>query len=290
MAQPEEAVRRSTRVLSAFMSPNEAANYSAQTLDPLSFLVAWQGQAGAAAALPQEYAPAKLDALSSRGQRHSSLITANPIFKAVYGPTAKIQMVELGRLIAFQWHVDSVVSDAVHGATLTATPSEEDVLNTCLPPEIVGPAPTLWQGIQKRPGNAIGSVVASSTDLTFDMANGFPQWDASTGQIAIVLSSNSNLMLVRQHGDRLALANGYHRAAALRARGVEMAPAVVVQVASTAAIVPGPGFFQEPIVTSARPPLVDDFQNDALALTVDVRAMMKVVRVTVESLLVPRML
>jgi hypothetical protein len=132
-----------------------------------------------------------------------------------------------------------------------------------------------------------GGVIASSTDLTFDLAMGFPQANPATGQIAIVLTPNSNLMFVRQNGDRCALANGYHRAAALRARGIDMAPVVVVKSQSLA---PGPGFFQETLLMSDRPPLVDDFRNDSLATTVDVRAMMKVVRVTIESLLVPRMI
>jgi hypothetical protein len=287
MAAAEEAVRRATKILSAFMSQIEVQNYSAQTLDPGALLSAWGAQQGNVTALTDKYAPPKLEPLSVKAQQHAAQLKANPIFQNQYGAGAEIKMIELGRLIAFQWHVDHVVSNDVHGASLTATPGEDEILSTCLPLSMVTGVRTLWQVMQRGPGMASGGVVASSTDLTFDLAPGFPQANAATGQIGIVLSPNSNLMMVRQNGDRFALANGYHRAAALRARGIAMAPVVVVQAP---VLGQGAGFFSEPLLLGERPPLVDDFANDTLATTVEVRAMMKVVRVTIESLLVPRMI
>jgi hypothetical protein len=272
------------------MSPAEAQNYSGQTLNPADFMGAWNAQIGKASALPPSYSPPKVEDLSSVGTAHVAAIQATPMFRGTYGPAAQFKMIEVSKLIAVQQHVDLEVSDGVHGAALTSAPSEQDVLNTCLPPTIISPAKALWQVIPKRPGSSTASVTISSTDLTFDVAQNFPQVNNIAGQISVVVASGANLMQVRQHGDRYALANGYHRAYALRKRGVEMVPVVLISVPSVNELAPGPGFFGPQLLASARPPLVADFADDELATTTDVRAMMKVVRVTVESLLVPRML
>lgn len=95
-----------------------------------------------------------------------------------------------------------------------------------------------------------------------------------------------NLMLVRECAGRYVLANGYHRAWLLRSRGVEMAPAVVVSVS------PGDigGGIHPSVLLGPRPPLVDDFLDDSLSLSVDVRAMLRMVKVSAEISHVPRLI
>lgn len=48
------------------------------------------------------------------------------------------------------------------------------------------------------------------------------------------------------------------------------------------------GALSPQVVFGPRQPCINDFLDDTLAMTVDARAMMKVVRMTFESLLVPR--
>jgi hypothetical protein len=120
------------------------------------------------------------------------------------------------------------------------------------------------------------------------VAPGFPRINQMTGQVLAAVASGANLMLVRQHGAHLVLANGYHRAYVLRARGVEFVPVVLVTVPQQNDLVPD-GFLSPQVVFGHRQPVVDDFFDDTLALTVETRAMMKVVRMTFESLLVPRL-
>ena len=68
-----------------------------------------------------------------------------------------------------------------------------------------------------------------------------------------------------------------------------MVPVVVVPVSDPSELTLGPGYFQPQSLTQPRPPLVGDFTNDALATTVEIRAMMKVLRITIERLHIPRM-
>jgi hypothetical protein len=93
------------------MSPSEAQSYASQALDPPAFIAAWRAHQGNAAALAttEQYVPPRIEALSAKAQEHAALLQSNAIFQSQYGPNAEIRMIELGRLLAFQWHVDKVV-------------------------------------------------------------------------------------------------------------------------------------------------------------------------------------
>jgi hypothetical protein len=282
---PAETVRRPTRILAAFMEQQLAQNYAGQTLDP-AFMNRWQTYNGRVAALPPTLTSAQVRPLSARGQQHVAPIQANPLFQGTYGPTAQCVMVELGRLIAFQFHVDMDHSAGVHGVHLASVPTEDELLDRCLPPSIVPPVQAFWTTMQKVPGGPAASVTISSTDLTFDIAGGFPLTNQGNGQVMAAVSAGANMMLVRRHGSHLVLANGYHRAFVLRSRGVDFAPVVLVDVQRQEDLVAGGLAYTT--VFGSRQPCIDDFLDDTLAMTVDARAMLKVVRMTFESLLVPR--
>jgi hypothetical protein len=174
-------------------------------------------------------------------------------------------------------------SAGVHGVNLAATPNEDEILNTCLPLTIVSPTQALWEMVQNGQQR---SVTISTTDMTFDVAPGFPRVDQGTGVVTAAVASGANLMLVRRHGNQLVLANGYHRAYALRSRGVDFVPVVLADVPGQEDLIQG-GLSPQ-VVFGPRQPKIDDFLDDNVSLTVEARAMMKVVRMTFESLLVPR--
>jgi len=69
-----------------------------------------------------------------------------------------------------------------------------------------------------------------------------------------------------------------------------MVPAVVVHCSNEAECCPGPGMFQPSVLFATRPPVIDDFFDDTLAMSVDIRAVLKMVKITTEVSLVPRML
>ncbi len=280
---PAETVRRPTRILAAFMTAQQAQNYSGQTLDRAAFITRWQAYNGRVASLPPTSTSAQVRPLSAVGQAHVAPIQANPVFQGIYGTTAHFAMVELGRILAFQFTIDMDHSAGVHGVNLASAPGEDEVLNACLPQGIIPNPPAAWSLIQKTPDNPHPSVTVSSTDLSLDVAFGFPQV-LPGGQVLAAVAPGANLMLVRQHGNHLVLANGYHRAYALRSRGVDFVPVVVVPVPRPEDLVPSGGILPQTVLGS-RQPCIDDFLDDTLAMTAEARAMMKVVRMTFESLL-----
>jgi hypothetical protein len=281
MGATEESVKRAARVLTGFMTQNEALGFSrGDAVDPNSFMAAWQAQVGNAAALPQTYAAPKIDPTPPSSAAHLAQVTAHPAFAHSY-PGTDFKMIEIAKLIAMQIWVDTDASDGVHGSGVQATPTEAEVLNTCLPPALASPVQTRWQ----QEG---GRFVIYSMNNTFGVQGIIPSMN--TGEIKIVTGANPNLMLVLEHAGRYVLSNGYHRAWMLLSRGVTMAPVVVRSVSTPRELAPAVGFFQPNLLMSARPPLVGDFQNPLLATTTEVRSTMRMIRISAEVLTVPRLL
>ena len=280
MPSTDEAVRRAARALTRFMSQEEANGYAAaSTLDPFAFVAAWQRQA--ATPLATSYVPPALEPLPPEAAAHVASLRAVPLFAATYGPQSEIKMVELGKLIACQMWVDTDVSGTILAAGMHSAPTFDELLNTCLPLSVIPPA-------QYRVYPVPNGLVAYSMNNSF-YAQG-PGLNLATGQITLALTGGANLMLVREHAGRYVLANGYHRAWLLRTRGVERVPAVVVPVATPEAVLLGEGFFKAGVLFGPRPPVINDFLDDGLSTTVEVRSMLKAVKVTVETLLIPRLL
>lgn len=278
MGSTDESVRRLARVLTGFMSDEEAMGFASSfVLDPQRFLMARQAQAARRPPLAPSLTKPRIEDLPGSMQFHAAQVRSNPIFPAMYGDKAVIQLVELGKLIAFQLWMDTDVSDGVHGAGVSGPPEQEHVLRTCLPTEIVPPTRTWWQQVQN-------GVAVYSMNNTFTV--GAVNVNQAQGQVTFALSAGANLMMVRECGGRYILANGYHRAWLLRSRGVEMAPAVVVSVGEA-----GIGGGIDPgVLLGPRPPVVDDFLDDSLSLSVEVRAMLRMVKITAEVSPVPRLI
>lgn len=283
MPNADEEVKRSARVLTGFM-PLPVAKGFAQSfaLDPQGFGNAWQAQQ---AALPKPlsaaYTPVKAQPLPPAAVAHVNAIKANPLFSAVYGANADFKMVELGRLIACQYWVDTHVSGNVHGAGMQPQPTLSELLDKCLPLDIIPQAKVFYQQLPN-------GLIAYSMNNTLQLKG--PGFDPTTAQINFALGPNANLMLVREHAGRHILTNGYHRAWLLRSKRVTMVPALVWPAATQDEVVLGPDFVLPATLFGARPPTIDDFFDNALSADVEVRAIFKAVKITIEDLFVPRLL
>jgi len=290
MGATEEQVRRSARVLTGFMSQQEAEGFAESfTIDKSSFLAAWKANASLRTSLPPSSVKPRIEDLPPDAAAHMATLRAHPLFVPNYGVAAEIKMVELGRLIAMQHWVDTHVSGGVHGAKMVGQDIQQ-LLATCLSLSDLRPATdTRWtRVIVGPPGRPIVCVFTGLTlensyglkDLRQDFANNF---------IGLTFGSNANLILVREHGGRYVLAQGYHRSWLLRSKGIDMIPAVIVHVPNETDLT-APGFMQLSHIVSNRPPTIDDFFNDQASISVDVRAMMTSVKITIETSLVPRLL
>ncbi|HEY2031317.1 MAG TPA: hypothetical protein VGH20_19135 [Myxococcales bacterium] len=268
------------------MSTADATTFAdgGMVIDSQAFITAWQQQhAKLTTPMHAAFTPPALAPLSSpQALAHVATLKSHALFTKIYGAVAQIEMIELGRLIASQWWVDTHVSGGLHGAGVQASPTEADILNKCLPPDIVPPV----QAVQW--GAAPNGVVVYSTNNTLGVVG--PNVNPLTGQITYAVGPGANLMLVREFAGRYVLVNGYHRAWLLRSRGVSMVPAVITHVAAQKDVAPEPGFIPEPILFGARPPTIDDFFDNTLSSDIEVRAILKAVKITAEVSIVPRLL
>jgi hypothetical protein len=251
-------------------------------IDAPGFMQTWESQATARAALVPRYDAPAIQDMPLESGTHTMQLSAHPLFTPIYGDTAEIRMVELGKLIAMQYWVDTDVSDAVHGASVRpmAVPTLEELCNLCLPLDLRPSAQTNWRQVPN-------GLTIATLDNTYNVVNMACNPQANVVQIA--MGTNPNLLLVREHIGRYILANGYHRAWLLRSRGVEMAPAVIVHVNSKSDL-EQPGFVRADRMLGDRPPIVDDFKDASLSCSTRVRSMINIVKITVERLTVPRVI
>jgi hypothetical protein len=264
------------------MSPQEAQGFAASfVLDPVAFQGEWRKRTAALPHIPSGYTPPRVEALSADGLAHEAQLRRHPNFAAIY-PAVDFKMVELGKLLAYQHWMDTDVSDGVHGAGAGPAPTEAEILPRCLPLDIIPTSHMLWQA-SGHPDRTSVSIYSHNNTLGFDVGI-----DQATSQVRLVVRAGANLMMAQEHAGRFVLANGYHRAWWLRSKGVEMVPLAVMRVSADQ--LNRPGYVPLGILLGNTPPTIDHFLDDAVSATVDVRAMLRVVRVTAETLLVPRLL
>ncbi|HZS42027.1 MAG TPA: hypothetical protein VFF06_34600 [Polyangia bacterium] len=274
-------MRRASRMLAGFMSPAVANGYaSALVIDGASFIAACQSKGAYCANLPPRLEKPRVEDPPVSALSHIQTLRNHPAFNQFYG-SCEIKMVELGKLIACQYWVDTDVSDGVHGSGLQGPPDESQVFSKCLPVELISGFQSRWQVLGK-------SIVISSMNNTIT-ANG-PVYDPNTGEVKFWVSPSPNLMLVREHQGRYVLANGYHRAWLLRSRKVNMVPVVMAHMASEKEVVPDAGFIEPHIIFGQRPPIVDDFFDDSVSVSAEMRSMLRAVRIGAEVLPIPRLI
>lgn len=282
MAPPEELVKRTARVLSGFMSagPANAFAKGCHVLDPADFLSRWRAQVSVSR-LHSSYTAPRIEPVPTTAVAHVKALFANPRFAADY-PNAEIKMIELGKITACQWWVDADAADGVHGRGLDGQPSLDDVLALCLPLTIHSPLRAFFQRIGPN------DMRVYSMDNTLRVEG--PSDPDERGRCTVVIGTAPNLMLVREHKDRYVLFNGYHRALSLHRRGVQMVPVVVIPAAAEGDIGSRPDLVPTPVLCGDRPPTIGDFFDDSVSMNVNIRSTMRAIRISAESLTVPRLL
>ncbi len=279
MGTTEESTRRSARVLAAFMSQDDAAAFAnTYAVDVPAFEAAWKARGGARAAVAEGYTPPRIASMPTSAAPHLRQLLSSPVFARFQG--YEVKMVELGRLIVFQHWVDADAAMGVHGEGSTAAPGEDEILRRCLPVEVVPPATMTWM----QTATTV-TVCSMNSSLRFFG----PRIDHANGQITFTVGPEPNLMIVREHAGRYVLANGNHRAWWLRSRGITMAPALVLHHPSPEQVAQG-GTIRKEVLFGERPPLVDHFFDDHLAASVDVRSIVKVVKLTADVSFIPRLI
>jgi hypothetical protein len=216
-------------------------------------------------------------------------VQAHPNYRLSFDtlPTT-FAMVDLDHLIVDQQHVTGTFVESI-AARIGPTPDAQALFRLCMPlhsPE----AP-----VQIRKVGAHRYVFRSrSLDFRFHeaallapaIAAGHAAFGPVAGIVGLVVGFGCNFLNVVRVGKRVLLANGYHRAVALRAAGVRHAPCVMqtatrvdeLQVCVKSRIADAAEFYFE----SARPPLLKDFFDARLTTRLPIRPRTRQIEVSFE--------
>ncbi|MEM7045858.1 MAG: hypothetical protein AAF543_23860 [Pseudomonadota bacterium] len=197
-----------------------------------------------------------------------------------------IAMVELDRLVVFQTHIIRSFADS-QAQHLDQPDNPIALYRFCQPP------PSAASSIELQEMGRRRYVFSSpSTDLRQhepivlrpEQVSDHRTFGPVGAYIGIPVGFGSNFFTGIRYGDRILLHNGYHRAFAMRSRGVTHAPCIIqtvtrrdeLEVAAKRQVADDPAFY----FAAARPPLLKDFFDERLAESFKVYATKKMVEVT----------
>jgi hypothetical protein len=208
------------------------------------------------------------------------------VYKTAYRfVPSEIRLVDLDRVVVFQKYINlSHVDDLKR--RLGPQPSAEEVFRFALPLEPQLPKVQMMQNSQNT-----FTFVSVSNDFRFLEAELVPSNIVSilrsTGRpvavLGLAVGFGSNFMNVVHAENRLVLANGSHRAYALRALGIQKVPCLIQRVTRREEldlIAPGElAANAERYLKAPRPSMLRDYFDPALGKVVSVYRKNRVVRV-----------
>lgn len=201
-----------------------------------------------------------------------------------------IGMVPLAHLICAQQRIQ--MPQIATEAAVPQRPADAELFASCLP--LTAP-PHAFHVIQQVMDEKQGSVTFASDNhdirvLSTQVVNGKAaegNWPGySQGVLAVPVGFSGNVVNVIRFQDRLVLNNGYHRVCDLQRRGLTHVPAIIhvcrhwedVGLAGSSEVFQNGSVYFE----RKRPPLIKDFADSRLAISLAVPASRKFVRVKYE--------
>ncbi len=209
---------------------------------------------------------------------HLSRVRSRPLFQSLFHSYGTdLGLVDIASLIPVQPHADySFALEAVPPA-----PKEQEILDVCLP---AGPQPLdAWGGVTDAHG--VGSFTVCSNDLNLMVSEVHMDTDPLL-KVTFTLSKTAVFLVVAEEEGRLFLKDGTHRAIGLLARGVAMAPCVILREVSGRSIVPD--FLPRDSIFGVHPPQVGDFFDERLYFAHPWARGIKVVRIRSDEFVLPK--
>lgn len=209
-------------------------------------------------------------------------VAARPEVRATFGTQyAGVEWVDLAELISIQ---KVIFTDGEARAEAAARDGGSDALvELCLPlnPQLsqLGVAPDAdGRGailVSENPNLRFQGTVLGEIDMSQGVGNPKPM-----KAISFLYGMGSPYLSVAQYQGRFYLQNGYHRAAGLLRLGINVVPAVMVNLQSyDELVVPGSGLFGHGVASGAVPPMVRDFWDDTVAIETSHPFSRKVLRI-----------
>lgn len=197
-------------------------------------------------------------------------------------------MVELDKLVVYQSHINPEFS-AVLQQRLEACSKPEDLFHFCMPPE--APEDTVQV---RKVGSRRFQFSSTSTDfrshspalLTPDQISDFDTFGPLSAMVGLGIGFGSNFLTGIRVDDRLMLHNGYHRAHAMRARGITHAPCIIqtvtrrdeLEIAAKRSVSEDSNFY----FGADRPPLLKDFFDPLIRHEYTVYKCVKMIEINFE--------
>jgi hypothetical protein len=221
--------------------------------------------------------------IESVHQNHLYQVSSTPIFQQSFqGLNWSFKTVEIDKIVCFQQWVDlDYVGELAK--SLPATPDSSSVVKFCLP---IGFPVQAGMNI-----DAQSSAITISSKTPHLAVGGLGVNQAAPGtapSVVFTLGVNANYVQVVKYEGRHFIKNGYHRAYALRERGVSAVPCVYAEVSDYAMTGANrPGFFSRETIMSARPPTIPDFFDNTVSADIKIQPTMNVIRIKAEQYAVP---
>ncbi len=283
----DDSVLRSGRVLLGFMSEEEAAAFvgsqTAASWDELRPV--WQAARAAYEDLPvfEPQAP-KIEELPQEVTEEIEAIRSAPAFQQHFtGKEVRFALVDLQHIVAFQQYIDTQFSTETTGRELDEQHDLLSKMKVCLPRDF---------NANYRVAFDQPTWTATLTTLSRNLNLVGMQAAQTPGQplaITFFAALGGNWVQIIEFEGRYFLKNGYHRVWLLRNRGDQSVPALVTKATTVEEIGTGPGFFPPALILSERPPLFQHFFDARLAPEVQLKSTMKVITISANQLVLPRL-
>ena len=106
-------------------------------------------------------------------------------------------------------------------------------------------------------------------------------------EVSFLITAAATMIIASKVGERLYLRSGIHRAFLLASMGKKEFPCILVRENQLSALTSAYPAFNPSVLLQTRPPLLADFLNESLALTVPIQRTHKVIRISAEDFVVP---
>jgi hypothetical protein len=229
------------------------------------------------ARLPFEPGPVEIHPLPAEiaGVGEAAVETVRKMVRDPGEIDVRAAMVDLRRVISVQ-----------RGVTLDAIEERVDVGNDwvsiaalCLPSE--AEADEKVDGVVDRDGKGV-TFTSPNPNLRAGAIQSVISEDGSR-EVRIPILFGTPYMQVIEYAGRLYLKDGYHRAYGLLSRGVTRVPMLHRTARSLAEVSADRGFIGQEHLIGPRPPLLPDFLDDDVSVTVKRRAMCKTIRLRADE-------
>ena len=267
---------KTVRVLLGFMTKEDGFSFlrnecSMPTKKDAELSALWEKYHRAVTVLPQANPDTKVHGINSDYRKQLDEISANPrVIEATKQRTWSFNYVEINNLICHQKYVDVDYANDI-SRTVDFT-SESQIIDFCLTDRFLERSTKTT-----RIGQFGVAMSAEGHDLRILDSRVEEDKQTNSTELTLKVGWGVPATQVVECEGRCYLKNGYHRAFAMKNRGLRYLPCILIKAGSYSDLEnPGPpGFFAESLVRSSKPPLFSHYFSDDLSARVRMKAVRK---------------